>query len=270
MTEQTLGQRFHDLQREPTAPDWSNVIHRAAAMSGARRRFLPWRLQTSRRKALIAVAAAMTALAFASVAFSLNRPSLPFTAPGPGDAAEVFSRAPGAKDKIHEAPRVDGETWDLRSYQNVRGDLCFSHEVPGELVGTGCLPAEELFKRGPLVAYPGARQISAPYRKVEWDNQWVYGIAHPDIKTLTLVNMDCSTVALVLDKDGAFHYVASRQDIRSGRQMYKLVARGQTGAVLAERKIAMGLPKNAKDAGLEPPRPGAACRYTARPPHTGS
>jgi hypothetical protein len=67
-------------------------------------------------------------------------------------------------------------------------------------------------------------------------------------------------VALALDKDGAFHYVASREDIQSGRQMYKLVARGQTGAVLAERKVAIGLSKIAKDAGLEPPGPSAACR----------
>ena len=268
MTDQeTLAQRFRDLRREPAAPDWANVIRRAGETNGVRpaltgrrphRRLLPRRLQR-RKKALIALAAAITALAFAGVAFSLGRPNLPFAAPGPEEAAETFRRAPGTKDKIHEAPRVDGETWGLRSYQNVRGDLCFSHEVPGELVGTGCMPAEKLFERGPLVAYPGARQISAPYRKLEWDNQWVYGIAHPDIKTLTLVLMDCSTVALPLDEDGAFNHVIGREQIQNGKQQYKLIARGARGELLAERTVAVNLPLNARKAGLEPPRPGHVC-----------
>lgn len=269
MTDQeALTQRFHDLRREPAGPDWADVIHRAAATSGVRpqhtngrprERLRPWPLQTRRRKALIALAAAITALGFAGVAFSLNRPSLPFTAPGPEDAEETFRRAPGTKDKIHDAPLVDGATWGLTSYTNARGDLCFSHEVPGELVGTGCMPAEKLFKRGPLVAYPGARQIAAPYRKLEWDNQWVYGIAHPDIKTLTLVLMDCSTVALPLDEDGAFHHVIGREQIQSGKQQYKLIARGARGELLAERRVALNQPLNAKKAGLEAPRPGDAC-----------
>jgi hypothetical protein len=269
MTDQeALAQRFHDLRREPAAPDWANVIHRAAATSRVRPRltnarlralWLSWRPQTRRRKALIALAAAITALAFAGVAFSLNRPSLPFTAPQPEDFEETFRRAPGTKDKVHDVPRVDGATWDLRSYNNVRGELCFSHEVPGELTGTSCMPPEKLFKRGPLFVLPGARQISAGYRKLEWDNQWVYGVAHPDIKTLTLVHMDCSTVALPLDKHGVFHHVVGRDEIRSGKQQYKLIARGASGEVLVERRIAGNQPKNARDAGVEPPRPKESC-----------
>jgi hypothetical protein len=217
------------------------------------------RAPAKRRAPAIILAVAAAAMGFAGVAFSLNRPSLPFTAPGPEDF-EALRKAPGTEETIRPSPRVDGQTWDLRSYQNIRGELCVSHEVPGEAIGMGCTPPETLFKRGPLYALPGARQISAPYRKLEWDNQWVYGFAHPDIKTLTLVNMDCSTVALPLDGDGAFHHVVGRDEIRNGKQQYKLIARGTRGELLAERVVAVGLPRNAKNAGLEAPRPKASCR----------
>ena len=268
MTDQpTLAQRFRDLRREPGASDWLDVLQRAEVATAGHRptrsrpspSWIPRRERKTQRTLFIALGAAIIAMGLAGVAYSLTRPTLPFAAPTPEAAEEATRKAPGTEEKIHDTPRVDGQTWDLRSYDNVRGDLCFTHEVPGELVGTGCMPADKLFARGPLYALPGARQVAGEPITPEWDNQWVYGIAHPAVKTLTLVNMDCSTVALTLDKDGAFHYVASREDIRSGRQMYKLVARGQTGAVLAERKVAIGLTKIAKDAGLEPPRPGAAC-----------
>jgi hypothetical protein len=266
--QQPLVQRFRDLRREADAPDWLNVLHRAevVAVAGSRgaspRPSTSWirRMRKTRRATFIALAAAIIAMGLAGVAYSLTRPTLPFAVPTPEAAEEATRRAPGTKERIHDAPRVDGQTWDLRSYDNVRGDLCLTHEVPGELVGTGCMPADKLFARGRLYARPGARQVAGEPVTPEWDNQWVYGIAHPAVRTLTLVNMDCSTVALTLDQDGAFHYVASREDIRSGRQMYKLVARGQTGAVVAERKVAIGLTKIAKDAGLDPPRPGAGCR----------
>jgi hypothetical protein len=269
MTDQhTLSQRFRDLRREPDAPDWSHVLDRAEMMPAAGPRLvgprpsrsrIPRRIRKTRKTTLIALAAAITAMGFAGVAYSLTRPSLPFTAPTPEDAEEATRKAPGIEEKIHDAPRVDGQTWDLRSYDNVRGDLCFTHKVPGELVGTGCMPADKLFADGPLYALHGARQIAGQPITPEWDNQWVYGIAHPAVTTLTLVNMDCSTVPLSMDKHGAFNYVASSEDIRRGRQLYKLVARGQTGTVLAERKVAIGLTRIAKDAGLEPPRPREAC-----------
>jgi hypothetical protein len=144
-------------------------------------------------------------------------------------------------------------------YNNVRGELCLSHNVPSEGVGTSCI-ADKLFRRGPLFALTGARQESAAYPKLEWDNQWVYGIAHSDVKTLTLVNMDCSTHDLSLDRDGAFNHVIGREQIENGELPYKLIARGSAGDVLAERVVAVGLPGNAKNAGLEAPHPEQACR----------
>jgi len=262
----TLAQRFYYLRRQRSDADWADVLDRAETKAEARPRrpvratqLFGRRAPAKRRALAIILTVAAAAMGYAGVAFSLNRPSLPFTAPGPEDF-ETLRKAPGTEETIRPSPRVDGQTWDLRSYQNIRGELCVSHEVPGEAIGMGCTPPETLFKRGPLNARPRARQISAPYPKLEWDNQWVYGFAHPDIKTLTLVNMDCSTVALPLDGDGAFHHVVGRDEIRNGKQQYKLIARGTRGELLAERVVAIGLPRNAKNAGLEAPRPKASCR----------
>jgi hypothetical protein len=121
------------------------------------------------------------------------------------------------------------------------------------------MPAAKLFRRGPLLAYRGARQISARRPKLGWDNVWIYGIAHPDIKTLTLVNANCSTQRLPLDGGGVFHHVAGREQIRTGELPYKLHARGTTGELLAVRHFSLSLPWNARSAGLAPPRVRGAC-----------
>lgn len=221
-----------------------------------------------KRKAIvISVGAVTAAMAFVGVAFSLDGTDAR-VGPTPEQmagqmaeqVAEASRQAPGTKEKTHLSPRVDGQTWGLRSYTNVRGEVCLSHDVPGELVETGCISAATIFARGPLYALPGARQESAGYAKEEWDNQSVYGIAHPDIATLTLVNMDCSTQDLSLDEDGVFNYVAGREKIKKGELPYKLIARGAGGAVLAERVVAIGLSHNAKQAGRTAPQPKQACR----------
>ena len=167
--------------------------------------------------------------------------------------------APGTKEKTHPSPRVDGQTWSLRSYTNVRGEKCLSQDVPGELVGTGCIAVEKLFARGLLYVLPGARQ-DPNSSLTEWSNQWVYGIAHRAVTKLTLVNMDCSSEDLTLDSDGAFNYVAGREKLEKGAVPYKLIARGATGTILAERDVAIGLSHNAKKAGQTPPRPGPGGR----------
>lgn len=212
----------------------------------------------NRKATVIVLSTAIAAMAFAGVALSLDRAKAP-GGPTPEQAAEVLRKAPGTKEKTRASPRVDGERWGLRSFANTRGDVCFSHDVPGELVGTGCMPVAKLFRRGPLLAYRGARQRSASYRKLEWDNQWVYGIAHPDIKTLTLVNMNCSTLRLSLDEDGVFHHVVGREQITKGALPYKLHARAATGELLAVRHFAASLPWNARSAGLPRPRARRAC-----------
>jgi hypothetical protein len=208
---------------------------------------------------VISIGSLVAAMACAGVAFSLDNTSAPVT-PSPEDIAAAARKAPGTPEKMHASPRVDGQTWGLRSYTNVRGEICLSHDVPGELVGTGCRPAARFFADGPLYALPGARQIPRGYANEEWDNQWVYGVAHPDIARLTLVNMDCSTQDLTLDEDGAFNYVAGREKIKKGAMQYKLIARDESGQVLAERVISIGLTLNARTAGRPIPQPKPDCR----------
>lgn len=202
----------------------------------------------------IGILTAASTVAFAGVALSQQGSTWTFR-PDSG----ALRKAPNSVEKRHPSPSVDGQTWGLRSYENVGGDVGFSHDVPGELVGTGCIPRKKLFARGPLMAYPGARQIAANYPKTEWDNMWLYGAVHPEVANLELVNMDCSTKSLQLDGEGVFNHVVGAAQIRERVIPYKLIASDARGQVLAERKILIGLPRNGKSAGLEAPRLGRAC-----------
>lgn len=211
----------------------------------------------NRKILLIAVASGIVAMAFAGVALSRAGSDAPIA--DSAQAAEAWRKASSSEEKTRPSPRVDGQTWGMRSYTNVRGELCLSNDVPGEAVGTGCIPSERLFADGPVFAVRGARQESAPQAKQEWDNQWVYGFAHPSIKQLTLLNMDCSIIPLSLDEDGAFKYVAARAEIQAGQVPFKLIGRGSSGQVLVEKDVSIGLSRNAEKAGREAPRPKEAC-----------
>jgi hypothetical protein len=165
----------------------------------------------------------------------------------------------GSTERIRASPRVDGQSWRLRTSRSARGDICLSQDVPGELVGTGCISSDKVFARGPLYAIPGARQIPSDRPKTEWDNMWVYGVAHRSVARLELVNMDCSREKLPLDGDGVFNHVVGRAQVAAGMTPYKLIATDLQGHVIAERTVAIGLSHNAKTAGREVPRPAAAC-----------
>jgi hypothetical protein len=208
----------------------------------------------STRAVGILLVVSTAAVAFAGVGLSQQGSPWSF-APDPAE----LRKAPNSIEQQHPSPNVDGQTWGLRSYENVAGDVCLSHDVPGEAIGTSCISREKAFARGPLFSLHGARQVSANDPKTEWDNMWVYGIADPQIKHVNLVNMNCSTVSLQLDADGMFHHVVRVAQIRQGVIPYKLVAIDGGGQVVTERRVAVGLPGNAKRAGLEAPRPASAC-----------
>jgi hypothetical protein len=203
-------------------------------------------------RSIVILAAVSVAVAFAGVALS-QRGSLG------ADPEAALRMAPNSVETTHASPKVDGQRWGLRSYENAARDICLSHDVPGEAIGTSCFSRKQAFADGPLFALHGARQISANYPKTDWDNMWVYGIADSRIKDLKLVNMDCSTVSLQLDAEGMFHHVVGVAQIRQGVIPYKLVAIDPNGEVVAEREVAVGLTSNAKRAGLEAPRPAGAC-----------
>ena len=174
-------------------------------------------------------------------------------------APAEFQKAANTIEKGHATRVVDGQSWGLRSFGNKREEICLSQDVPGELVGAACISAKKAFARSPLYALHGARQIPNGKPKTEWDNMWVYGVAHPRVASLKLVNMDCSTELLDLDSDRVFNHVVGVAQIRKGVVPYKLIASGSNGEILGEKKVAVGLSHNAKTAGREAPRPGREC-----------
>jgi hypothetical protein len=181
---------------------------------------------------------------------------------GSGEAmpAGALVKANGAPPKDHAVQRVDDGTWRLGSFKNTAGATCLEHEVPLEGVATGCLDLDRLFaERGDLIAMPGARQISSNTRKLSWDNAWVYGFVTARVASIELVRFDCTTKEVAIDDAGAFMYVASRAELARGSGPYKLLALDAKGDVLAEAPANVGLPANARKAGIDPPRPEASC-----------
>lgn len=181
---------------------------------------------------------------------------------GSGDAMPpgAFAKANGAPPQDHAVQRVDDGTWRLGSFRNTAGATCLEHEVPLEGVATGCLDLDRLFaERGDLIALPGARQISGSTKKLSWDNSWVYGFVSSRVASVELVAFDCTTKELAIDDAGAFMYVASRAELARGSGPYKLLARDANGDVLAEATANVGLPANARKAGIDPPRAEASC-----------
>lgn len=172
----------------------------------------------------------------------------------------AFVKANGAPPQDHAVQRVDDGTWQLGSFRNTAGATCLKHEIPLEGVATACIDLDRLFaERGDLIALPGARQISSSTQKLSWDNSWVYGFVSSRVASVELVAFDCTTKELAIDDAGAFMYVASRAELARGSGPYKLLARDANGDVLAEATANVGLPANARKAGIDPPRPGASC-----------
>jgi hypothetical protein len=184
------------------------------------------------------------------------------TIPGrPGESGPPgLAKANGAPQRDHAVQRVDDATWRLGSFENTTGATCLEHEIPLEGVATGCLDLDRLFaERGDLIAMPGARQISSNARKLSWDNAWVYGFVTSRVASVELVRFDCTTTQLAIDDAGAFMYVASRAELARGSGPYKVLARDAKGDVVAEEPANVGLPANARSAGVDPPRPAASC-----------
>lgn len=80
----------------------------------------------------------------------------------------------------------------------------------------------------------------------------------PGVASVELVNMDCSVKSLAI-VDGAFMHVVGKNSIRRGIVPYKVIARGQTGAIVQEQEVSVGLPARGKAAGLSEPQPLAEC-----------
>jgi len=199
-------------------------------------------------------------LVFAILAASFAVAGNPFNTRGiPADPRAEFAKAPGSEEVVHGVKNVDGGAWVSKSFRNVSGNLCLSQTVPGEAHGTSCTDAARMFAdHRHIYVIVGARQKSGR-KRLTWDNLWLQGMASPSVRSLQLVNGDCTRAALTLGDDGAFLHVVSKSDIDRGQVPFKLEARDDAGDLLEERDVSVGLPKNGKEAGLKEPSLGTNC-----------
>jgi hypothetical protein len=160
----------------------------------------------------------------------------------------------------HAAPTVDGGVWLSQSFINRLGDFCLSRQIPGELTAADCTPDRAgLLKGRNVYALHGARVVSSPVRKLEWDNMWVQGLVSPTVASVEIVNMDCSRTSIPFDADGVFIHVVSSEEIRQDDVPYKLIARSLTGEIVHEQSVDAGITPNALEAGHSAPKPQASC-----------
>ena len=59
--------------------------------------------------------------------------------------------------------------------------------------------------------------------------------------------------------DGAFLYVAGKQKLADRKEPYKIVVHDKTGNAIDEKRIRVGLPRNAREAGITLEPAAEAC-----------
>ena len=184
---------------------------------------------------------------------------------GTSAVSAVTADNPSARDaaasaeNVHGATEVDSGRWRTSSYRSQSGKLCIKNVVPSEAVSRACLDRTKLFAGGEIFVQAGARQTSSASKKIAWDNIWVNGFVSDRVARLVLVNLDCSTQELETDEVGGYLIVASRSAIARGAWPYKLLAYDPNARLIEETKVVVGLPHNARAAGMDEPTPGAAC-----------
>ena len=142
--------------------------------------------------------------------------------------------APGTKPQEHGAQIVAGERWSVRSFMNSANQICAGEVVPAGVGegGTGltCVNPGDLFARGPIHRYLGARQIPGV---PGWANAWIWGWASPAVGSLQLRFTNCTAAPITIDASGMFHLVLGSGTLRQGLGPRELVAFGSDGAVIA-------------------------------------
>jgi hypothetical protein len=161
---------------------------------------------------------------------------------------------------------VDGGSWKLKSY-DYGEPTCIQNTLPGEAIGTTCLPTSQVFSGGrELLVLPGARQKVGTSHLFEWDNIWIHGLVSRKVARLSrkvarlsVVFTDCSTEPLAVAHDGAFLYVTPTAKIRKDVVPYRVRATGASGQLVDSTTIDVGVPKTAKEAGHKSPEPATGC-----------
>jgi hypothetical protein len=198
----------------------------------------------------VLVIAGITLLA--SVAFSGDNPEK--------SRLELMNKPPGAIEKIDASVSADGETYSLGSYDNGTGLKCIVNRTSGDGPTTSCFDPQTTFNNGrEIYVAVSARQKSGSTPLLDWNKVWISGVVSPRVSRLDLVDLDCSVTPLALDEDRTFFEVVAKSDIARGTLPYKLVAHAPDDSVIDTQDVRVGLPSNAKKAGLKAPQPSAAC-----------
>lgn len=159
----------------------------------------------------------------------------------------------------HRSTEINNSQMVLRGYMNAAGQRCLEQDVAGEGVGAACIHPTDMFKGREVFVTYGGRQATAKTKKFTWDSVWVQGIVSPRVKSLELLDTDCTVRDLAFDERGVFLHAAGRADIARGVVPFKLVAHDGDGHVIHEQTVLVGLPKNGKEAGLSEPKASSEC-----------
>jgi hypothetical protein len=164
--------------------------------------------------------------------------------PPPAPAPPDWRPAPNARIVFHRPGHVPGPGWAFKTFKNRDGATCAVEVIPGEGEGESCYPPGTLFTKGPLHSVVGSRQEKGDFTR--WDNAWVWGFADAPITRVQLVLRDCTVRDLPVDHDGVFADVEGPDTLHAGAWPYKLVARDQTGAIVATKEVPFGPPETAQ------------------------
>jgi hypothetical protein len=203
--------------------------------------------------------AAIASALLATVAFSGGATHAKHLAP--------VAAAAATQGKIHEDQdvAVDGETYGVSTYDSAPSRTCVvnwtSTEPSDDGPSMSCFDPHTAFGDGrDVLVFINARQKSGSEPQLTWNKVWISGVAGPRVAQLELRRLDCSVAPVRLSENKTFLYVARPSDIADGTLPDRLFARASDESVIFTRNVRVGLPSNAREAGLTAPRAAAACR----------
>lgn len=176
----------------------------------------------AKRRVIIAlIGLAVGVVGFANVGNAIQI-VLPDRAPHP---------APGTGVKTHDSTFVGGTEWSVVSFRNSDGKLCLGTRIGGAQ-GIACTTEAALFHNGPVAVDTG------------WTSEggvaasWIWGIAQPQVRTVSIAFTDCSTRSVNLDSDGFFLII--RPGPQDQPQAQRVTAYTSSGEAIGSNVVATG------------------------------
>jgi hypothetical protein len=215
-------------------------------------------LQLSRGRRLALGIAALVAVGVAAGLIVASRASTS-AGPPPAGTPPDLRPAPNAHIVLHRPAHAPPGGWVFKTFQNRDGWTCYVEVVPGEGEGESCNAPGTLFRKGPLMAFRGARQAEGDF--TQWENAWVWGFAAKPITHVQLVLTDCTVRDLPVDADRVYADVEGPDTLHAGAWPYKVVGLTDSGHVVATVETRLGPPgtAQARAEGITAPPVPARC-----------